>query len=135
MSAIKRHLEAIQEGLEAQADQDFADHVGKVILARVVTGYNDKDDSVEVFCNPPARMRVCKTRREDIHHWNDEFLDPYWDVEEVGAHPALVGIRSMWVFGRSYSTGGEVEPCSEWTLEKTSLGQKVRDLVRSWRTK
>jgi hypothetical protein len=132
MSAIKRILEEIQEGLEARAKADHAAHAGQIILATVVTGYNEHDDSVEVFCDPPARVRVCKAVREDdLCHWNDhEWLDPYWDVDLVEPHPALAGIRSMWVFGQSYSTKGGVEPCSEWTVEQTSLTQKAKDFLR-----
>lgn len=58
---------------------------------------------------------------------SDNWLDPYWDVEEVTPHAALVGIRSMWTFGPSYCTDGRTEPCSEWTVEDTPLLQRVKD--------
>lgn len=113
-------LRAIMADLEKRARADFDTHTGRVILATTVAGYIG-NDSVEIHCNPPARLRVCgssgSSLHEDLTHWNDNWLDPYWDVELAAPHPALTDARSLWTFGPSYCTDGRTEPCSEWTLE------------------
>jgi hypothetical protein len=88
---------------------EYEAHKYKIILATLVNGWNDHDHSVEVFCDPPARLRVQETRKNDIQHWNDDWCDPYWDVELVEPHPALENIRSLWVFGISHSLTGEIQ--------------------------
>ena len=118
------------EAIEALAIRDHKFHTGKVILCHQVTGYNEHDDLVDVVLDPPARMRVCKAVNEDLQHWVDEWLDPYWDVEPLEDHPALKNIRSLWVFGPSYCTDGCVEPSTEWELENTGIIQKAVDAIR-----
>lgn len=93
--------------MENQALADFAAARGRILLATEVSGFRGSD-SVEVYCDPPARVRVVATPKGDVLHRNDGWLDPYWNVEMVDAHPALEGVRSLWVFGKSYHSNGEV---------------------------
>lgn len=127
----------LKASLEATAKAHHAAHLGKILLCREVTGYNDKDDSVDVICDPPARMRVCSAMAGDLEHWNDNWLDPYWDVTPVEPHPALDGIRSLWVFGTSYCTDGSIKPTTTWEVERTTSVQRLRDsgrfLAKRWR--
>lgn len=127
----------LKASLEERAKADHAAHLGKILLCREVTGYNDQDHPVDVTCDPPARMRVCAAMCGDLEHWNDDWLDPYWDVTPVEPHPALNGIRSLWVFGKSYCTDSNVEPTSTWEVEHTTPVQRLRDggrfLARRWR--
>jgi hypothetical protein len=89
--------------LEAQAQADFLKAVGTVIEVQWVYGYNDRDDSVDIPCAPPAKVRVLPTPDEDLKHWIDgRHLDPYWNVEAVEPDERLEGVRSLWVFGPSY---------------------------------
>ena len=107
-----------QDELHAKADQDHAQALGRVLLAKVVSGYRD-DECIDVICDPPARLRVAATPRLDLHHWTcDGWLDPYWNVELVEPHPALAGMTSLWTFGPSYNiTTGEIQGTSEWSFE------------------
>lgn len=121
-------LRKIQLDLEQRALVDFKQHCGKILLAEIVTGYDARGNSLDIVCDPPARVRVYKTTsHEDLQHWNDNWLDPYWDLELVTPHPALDGISSLWTFGLSYCTDGRTELCSEWTVEKTTFAQAIRD--------
>ena len=94
---------AERERLELLALQQYMDAVDTVIEAECVIGYRDHD-SVEVYCWPPAKVRVVATTdiEHDIYHWNDNYLDPYWDVELVEPHPQLEGLRSLWIDGPSH---------------------------------
>lgn len=120
----------IELQLEQLAASDFKAHAGKILLVRTVVGYNERDDSVDILCDPPARMRVRATCcDDDLRHWCGDWLDPYWDVDLIEPHPALTDIRSTWVFGPSYSIDGKMEP-SDWTVENTGIIQRVKDLLR-----
>lgn len=123
-------LREIETRLERYAESDFKAHQGKVLLAHHVDGYTEHGDSVTVRCDPPARIRVRQTSKQDIYHWCDNWLDPYWDIEQVTPHPALAGIGSLWVYGPSYCTDGRTEPSSDWTLERTTFTQMVKDWWR-----
>lgn len=95
--------------LEARAQADFLEAVGTVIEVSWVYGYNDRDDSVEVRCTPPAKVRVLPTPDEDLQHWVDGHLDPYWNVEPAEPDERLDGLRSLWTFGPSYNNTGGVK--------------------------
>lgn len=112
--ADKAKLDEIEELCLAE----YRAHKYKIILAKLVNGWNAHDDSVEVFCDPPARLRVMRTQENDIRRWVDhEWCDPYWDVEPVEPHPALEGIRSLWVYGISHSVDGDIEGTSTQWLD------------------
>lgn len=122
-----------QEELEQKALSDFQAHRGLIILADELFASNNQGDSVDVFLDTPLRFRVDKgTPSEDILHWVDEYLDPYWDVTPLDAnHAELRGLRSFWVFGPGYNLNtGE---CSQprWVRENASIWQKLKDMIRS----
>lgn len=93
---------AIRETLEELAVRFHAQHVGHLIRAAYLCGYDKHDDSVDYACNPPVVVRVLPMRpHEGILHWNDEWLDPYWDVEVVSGEGRALTLRSTWIDGPS----------------------------------
>lgn len=96
-------LDPREESFEARAREDFTRHLGRELLVPVVYGYAG-DDSVECF---PAqaqalRVRVTDTDDRDLTHWNDDYLDPYWNVDVLSQDPSVDGVRSFWIHGPSY---------------------------------
>jgi hypothetical protein len=86
--------------IETLAIQDYEKVLNTVITVKLLTGY--KDDNQHDFDGKEYQVRVVKTEESDILHWNDKWLDPYWNVEIVGEYPELVGFRSFWTYGTSY---------------------------------
>lgn len=78
---------AAHEALEQVALDEYRAHLGKCLEVDYICGYNDTDDSGDYECIPPLIVRVVKTDTSSILHWNcshnDDWLDPYWDVEVV----------------------------------------------------
>lgn len=95
--------------IEAWAFGDYEEVLGKTIFVTFVTGYVG-NDTVDFSLKKPAKVKVVKTSRESILHWNGEWLDPYWELELVEPHPELKEGRSFWMFGDSYSLDGKYEP-------------------------
>jgi hypothetical protein len=109
---------------EARALRDYVKHRGRVLVADEVDGYDEDDDSEPGWFDPPIRVRVLPTSLADVTRGDREWIDPYWDVEVVGhppRHRVVSGdgrtIRSVWVYGTSYSVDGEVYPTPSWALE------------------
>jgi hypothetical protein len=109
---------------EARALRDYMEHRGRILIADEVSGYDEHDDSEPGWLDPPIRVRVLPTRLSDVLHGDREWTDPYWDVEVVGhppQHRVVSGdgrtIRSLWVYGTSYSVDGETQPTKSWALE------------------
>lgn len=98
-----------REELEKWAIEDYEKILGATIFVSGVTGYVD-DNTVDFDLAKPAKMKVVETSRDSIIHWNSEWLDPYWELELVEPHPELQGIRSLWMFGDSYSLDGKYQP-------------------------
>lgn len=108
-------IQVSAEELEALALGEYLQAVGRVMLVRVAQCMVGAD-SREVLFDPPARFRVTRTSREDLCHWNDEWLDPYWNIEPVD--PVDHDGRSWWVHGPSRNLNtGAMEPCNEWSWE------------------
>ena len=87
---------------ERFAQDDYQTALGTVIEAPCVYGYRE-EDSVDIQCDPPARVRVIATPPDDLAHWCDDWLDPYWNVELAEPDSRLDGVRSLWVFAPSYN--------------------------------
>jgi hypothetical protein len=97
------------------ANQEFKAHLGKLLKVEYLCGYSD-NDSADVACE--AIVRVVPTPETDILHWNDEWLDPYWDVELIEGDERARSLRSIWIDGPSHNalTGKR-----EWRAEVVSL--------------
>lgn len=97
---------------------DYEAHKYKILLASIVSGYVG-ETSADILCDPPARVRVMGTSKNDITHWpDDEWCDPYWDVELIEPHPALENARSLWVFGISHNIHNEIMGSRDWRLDE-----------------
>lgn len=118
-------MTTLMAAMEDKARADFDAHKDRIILALWVTGYIG-NDQIDVACDPPVRLRVSQARRDDLTHWNDDWLDPYWDVELVEPYQRLADVWGLWVFGTSYCTDGRIEN-SQWTLQPT-----LRERVKTW---
>jgi hypothetical protein len=81
---------------EALALAKYEQALGTVIETRWVMGYQgDTDHQVGLVFDPPARVRVSRTPRQDVLTWHDHWLDPVWDVESEDER--LNGYRSLWI--------------------------------------
>jgi hypothetical protein len=85
--------------------------VGKIVTVKMLTAYNQHDDTVE-FDGVDVRVLVTITNEEDLCHWVDEYLDPYWNIEPINVEdiPDIAGqgeLRSWWTFGPSYRIIGD----------------------------
>ncbi len=98
--------------IEARVLADYQHMLGRTVLVRVVSGYRGSD-SVDIRLNPPAKVRIAKTEEASLKHWNDDWCDPYWEVEVVEPHPQLVGIRSTWISGSCYHLNGQQANASD----------------------
>jgi hypothetical protein len=88
--------------------RDFDEIKGRVLLVSHLTGYKG-DDSIDIDLTTPAKVRVSATPESDLFHQIDDWVDPYWNLELVEPHPELADVRSLWMFGHSYSIKG-VDP-------------------------
>lgn len=97
-------LAATQAEAETLADSDHASVVGRRLKVKSVYAYWDAGEGD--ITAPEGRhflVRITKTERSAIHHWNDDFIDPYWDVVILEGHDLLpVGSRNPWIDGRSW---------------------------------
>ncbi len=89
---------------ERLARQAHAGAVGTIIRVGYVMGY--QDDGSHEFYAPAGEtiaVRVMPTDDQSLTHWNDEFLDPYWDVELVD-RPEFIpaGADNFWIDGPSF---------------------------------
>lgn len=120
--------------LEASAMAEFRAAVGTVRETRCLMGMNGMD-SVEVYADgrviggmgtvrppwpnmPPFKVRVVETPDSEIRHWNDNHLDPYWNVVLVDPHPAIpagINLETLWIDGPSSSY--EIECISKPGIE------------------
>lgn len=109
---------AAYDRVEELCLKDHEEHLGKIILATDLFGYNHSDCD-EIHCDPPARVRVLKMKPSNMLNWTcEDFLDPNWDVELVEPHPALENSGSLWIDGISRSMRGETEHPSGWRVDE-----------------
>ena len=102
--------ERTPEEMEQQARDELQRVVGRRFRVSMVFGYRG-EDSVELFLDLPVMVRIEPTSDADICRWCDaEWLDPCWNVEILETRPELVGLRSAWVYGGSFSMSGERDP-------------------------
>lgn len=122
---------AAHEALEQVALDEYRAHLGKCLEVDYICGYNDTDDSGDYECIPPLIVRVVKTDTSSILHWNcshnDDWLDPYWDVEVVSGKLPRPDLRSLWIDGPSHHLQtGKVEfrgvrPLTAWQSIKARI--------------
>lgn len=103
--------------LEEIALKEFSEYKGKILLATVLLGY-ENDDSKSWHVDPPILVRVLETDKSSIFHWNDDWLDPYWDVELLEDRPEFKNASSFYVDGPSRNLNGEVQ-APQW--KETSI--------------
>lgn len=91
---------------EQKAILDHMGAVGTIIRPEWIYGYEgDTDNSIDIHANGRVAVRVepCGFP-DDIRHWNDDWLDPYWDVAIVDDPDGIcANVRSPWTFGPSYN--------------------------------
>lgn len=126
--------QAVASRLENRVLADYRAVAGKVLMASVVSGYlGDTDDSGCFKFDPPLAVRVDAGMdaqpQHGLFHWNDEWLDPYWDVTIIGTHPDLPpeGLRSAWIDGTSYNA--ETGECERYRWRFETFREKVRRLL------
>ena len=85
--------------LEEVALTEYNEQLGKLLEVNYICGYTG-NDSGDWMCDPPIIVRLDATDRSSILHWNDEWLDPYWDVTLISGTLPVEGIRSLWIDGR-----------------------------------
>jgi hypothetical protein len=117
--------------LESWVIEDYQKILGETIFVSDLSGYVD-GSTVDFDLKKPAKVKVVKTSRDSLLHWNDEWLDPYWELELLEPHSELKGARSLWMFGDSYSLDGKYAPARydprqgprEWSPRKPPKGQR-----------
>lgn len=104
-------IDEVRKRIEQDAIARHRRHVGKLIEVAYLCGYDNRDDSCDIACNPPAIVEVQPMRPEDgVIHWNDEWLDPYWDARLIYGPAQAWKLRSHWIDGPSVNAKtGEVE--------------------------
>lgn len=116
----------MRERLEDQALEDYERARGRIVEVPYLSGYSG-DMSVDV--RGPFLVWVDKTTENEILHWNDEWLDPYWNVRPVQPYEELKGLRSLWAFGKSYSLEGKQDTHAPRVL---AVRESLKVLVMSW---
>lgn len=100
-----------QVAAEHKAITAYEAVAGKVILITDLDGYVD-DRQVEIHLEQPALARVVKLGsesavRDNVLHWtDDDWIDPYLDLEILTKHPELATLSSCWIFGHSFNPDG-----------------------------
>lgn len=97
--------------LEKQVLEDYRKVAGKVLLVNELTAYlGDTDEQGDLHFESPIAVRVLPNQDEhSLLHYNDEWIDPYWDVEIVDNCDK--SLRGAYIFGTSYNSAtGESHP-------------------------
>jgi hypothetical protein len=91
---------AMRRAIEKEALSQFNRHVGRRFAVTELSGYIG-NYSHNLILENTAIVRVVKTDKAAICHWNDEWLDPYWDVEMIHGHIRGLPPTSCWIDGPS----------------------------------
>jgi Inorganic Pyrophosphatase len=96
---------ATREEAEQRAEQDYNSAVNKIWKVEYVSGFAESGDSIDVF-GPFIVQVLPETDRWHVLNWNDDYLDPYWEVEVLsGPEEAMEVIRQAGEYvmhGRTY---------------------------------
>lgn len=99
---------------ELYALQDYQRIAGKIIFPQWVTAYTEQDTTQDFFLNARIPFLVEENLLPStILHWNNNWLDPYWDLQEIHKGKALQfiekntetppkSLQSFWTHGFSY---------------------------------
>jgi hypothetical protein len=97
-----------EEAVSRAAAEHWA-YAGQLLRVQEVMAYfTDCCDYTESGADAVVRVRPAVSQNM---HWNDEYLDPYWDVDIV-KHPQRDQIEHAWIYGRSYEVV-ELSPLEE----------------------
>lgn len=94
-----------RETLENKALKDYESVSGKIIYPVWVTFSSEDEESNDFYVGGETPLRVIPNQSErTILHWNNEWLDPYWDLELIGTIPELEHLKNplFWTHGKSY---------------------------------
>jgi hypothetical protein len=120
--------QAKTEELEARAESDFNQVKGKFFAVTAVNFVNGVLD-----LDTPAIVRVShRIDPDDLRHWNDEWLDPYWELELAQPHPQLSNLvkkHSIWTYGISYNLNGKID--SRTNLQPLPKKQQVITAIKN----
>jgi hypothetical protein len=108
---------ATKDELEKRALKDYRDIRGMPIWVSEIYGFVESN-GVGLELDQPALVKVTETDQEGLIHWVYGWLDPYWNVELLRPHPELEGVRSLWMYGTSYSLEGKKSQRARHTLAR-----------------
>lgn len=115
-------LNTDQGVIESKAREDYRHYLGKIVLVNAISGFVG-NDSVDIRLAPPAKVLIEATRLESVLRWNDDWLDPYYEVRLIEEHPMLVGVRSLWIHGPCYHLNGKQTEASDIVQELGPMRQ------------
>lgn len=118
---------ANHQELQQQAWDEYHAHAGKIILVNHAVYYNGHGDQLERDFNPPIRVRVDKGAQAcDIVRWNDEWLDPAWNITPLKPIP---GLNNPWILATARNLNGETEQGWFNQPERKGILARIRSLV------
>ncbi len=89
-------------------------HVGLVFHVFSVTAFRgDTDEQGDVNFNPPVKMVLLPSGKDDLCHWTDEWMDPFWNFDFLPGDPLKARWRSCYTFGPTHSLDGTSHEASE----------------------
>lgn len=122
-----------KDEINEAALRDYRSVAGKVVWVTQVECYDDNDNQAIVTCDPPALARIQayeeREELENIPRWtNEEFCDPYYNLEILEKHPAFTGLRPSWTFGTCRSVNGEINP-APFALAPPEVQEEYKDVA------
>lgn len=94
--------------LLARVQSDFAAAAGKLVEIRWIEGQSPHGGWVFLPLDPPVVARVLPTPITDLAKWNEDWIDPHWNVEPVQKREEIEELKKFWVFGPSYNLNGDI---------------------------